>query len=155
MPWLLLLRSPWTYVGIAFAILGAYAAVQHIGWELEKADFAQFRSKTESLAADAKVRNAQEAARHAQDAQEALDDLQTRYVALGARYASLRSNRPSGGGVPDLASAAPSLGACPTAQPDAVAGRLGDLESRVVTILEAGDKELAKYRELWELTEKR
>ena len=125
---------------------------------MEKAAFAQFRADTERLGAEAKVKAAQEATRHALDAQEALDDLQTRYVALGARYAVLRSNlNSSSGRVPDLASAAPSLGACPgdAQKPDAAARRLADLEGRVVTLLEAGDRELAKYRELWDLTEKR
>ena len=138
--------------------LGAYAAAQHIGWKMEKAAFAQFRADTDRLGAEAKVKAAQETTRHALDAQEALDDLQTRYVALGARYAVLRSNHnPGGSRVPDLASAAPSLGACPgdAEKPDSPTRRMADLEGRVVTILEAGDKELAKYRELWELTEKR
>ena len=155
MPWLLLLKSPWTWIAIAFAALASYAAVQHIGWQASKAEYAQFRADTERLAAEAKVKNAQEAARHAQDAQEALDDLQTSYDALNARYASLRRSSPGRGGVPGLASAATSLSSCPVAQPDAASGRLADLEARVVTILESGDREIAKYRQLWELEQKR
>ena len=155
MPWLLLLKSPWTWIAIAFAALASYAAVQHIGWQASKAEYAQFRADTERLAAEAKVKNAQEAARHAQDAQEALDDLQTSYDALNARYASLRRSSPGRGGVPGLASAAQSLSSCPAAQPDASAGRLADLEARMVTILESGDREIAKYRQLWELEQKR
>ena len=109
MPWLAIATNKWTWISIAFGILTAYAATQHIGWQASKAELAQFRADTERLAAEAKVKNAQEAARHAQDAQEALDDLQTSYDALNARYASLRRSSPGRGGVPGLASAAQSL----------------------------------------------
>ena len=155
MPWLAIATNKWTWIAVAFGILTAYAATQHIGWQNTKAEYAQFRADTERLAAEAKVKNAQEAARHAQDAQEALDDLQTSYDALNARYASLRRSSPGRGGVPGLASAATSLSSCPVAQPDAASGRLADLEARVVTILESGDREIAKYRQLWELEQKR
>ena len=158
MPWLLLLRSPLAWAGLALVLVSGYAAVQHVGWSLEKAAFAQFRADTERLGAEARVKNALQAAQNERNAQEALSDLQTRYAALGARYAVLRSNsNPGGGRVPDLASAAPSLGACPgdAQKPDAAVRRLADLEGRVVEILRAGDTELAKHRELWELGQKR
>lgn len=147
MPWLLLLRSPWTYVAAVFIALSGYAAVQHIGWQASKAEFAQFQAATEKLAAEAKVRNAQEAAQQARNAQEALDDLQTRNAALSARYAILRA-RPGGSGVPQ-AGTGPAL-------PSPVAGSPveSDADARCMAALEWGDEELAKYAELWRLQEK-
>ena len=156
--WLLLLRSPWTYAAIAMLGLGAYAAVQHVGWELEKAAFAQFRAETLEISAQNTARNAQEVARHAQDAQTSIEELQASYAALRVRYDLVRSNsNPSGGRVPDLASAATSLGACPgdAQKHDSAVRRLANLEGRVVEILRAGDTEIAKHRELWELGQKR
>ena len=157
MPWLLLLRSPLAWVTAALVATALFAAVQHTRLALCKAEFAQFRADTERLGAEAKVRNAQEAARHAQDAQEVLDGLQTRYAALSTRYAILRRSDPGSGGVPGLSSAAQSLSACPgdAQKPDTAARRLAELEGRILAILEVGDKELAKYRQLWELDEKR
>ncbi len=144
MPWLLLLKSPWTWVAIAFAALAGYAAVQHIGWQASKAEYAQFRADVESEAADAKVRNAQEAARHAQNATEVLSDLQTRHDALSARYASLRA-RSGGSPVPTVPGAAcePSPGTGSPIQPDPAA--------RCLAALQFGDEQLAKYAELWRL----
>ena len=151
MPWLLILRSPWTYAAAALVAMGAYAAVQHIGWKLEKANFAQFRAQVASEAAEAEARNAHVALQQELNTQEAIDDLQTRYAALNARYASLRqSASPSGSPVPALPgpSATPSPG--PTGQPDAAARCVADAQA----VLELGDRELAKYRELWELERK-
>ncbi len=144
MPWLLLLRSPWTYVAAAFGVLTFYAAVQHIGWQATKAEYAQFRADVESESAKAQVAAAQEVARHAQNAQEVLDDLQTRHAALGARYASLRASAGSRP-VSAVPGAAPSPGACPgsAAESDALV--------RCLTAAEWGDRELAKYAELWKL----
>lgn len=140
-PSLALLLNPRLWVSVAFAAIGLYAAMQHIGWQAAKADFAQFRADTESLAADAKVRNAQEAARRTQNTQEALDDLQTRNDALAARYASLRN---AGGRQLPSDPAAPAK-ACsrPAGESDAAA--------RCLAVLEAGDREIAKYKELWDL----
>lgn len=154
--WLFLLRSPWTYAAAAMLALGSYAAVQHLGWKLEKANFAQFRAEIASAAAEAEVRNAQEAAREAHNAQEVLDGLQTRYAALSRSYGLLRANPASSGGVPSLSSAAASLGACPgnSEKPDSTTRRLAELEGRILSVLEAGDRELGKYRQLWELQEK-
>ena len=152
MPWLLILRSPWTWVALAMLGLGAWAQIQSLRLRECKAEFAQFRADTERLGAEAKVRNAQEAARQALAAQEVLDDLQTRHDALSARYASL-SVRPGGRRVPSLPDAAPSLSACPgkPEQPDATTRFLVEVESRIIAITEAGDREIAKYVELWKL----
>jgi uncharacterized protein YukE len=149
---MLLLRSPWTWVALAMLGLGAWGGLQSLRLRECKAEFAQFRADTERLGAEAKVRAAQELAQHAQHAQEALDDLQTRHDALSARYASL-SARPGGRRVPSLPDAAPSLSTCPGKpdQPEPVAGFLAQVEGRVTAILEAGDREIAKYVELWKL----
>lgn len=146
MPWGLLLD--WrVWVAAAVAALVFYAASQHIGWQASKAEFAQFQANTEKLAAEAKARNAQEAAQQARNAQEALDDLQTRHTALSSRYASLRP-RPGGSGVPQ-AGAGPAL-----AVPGAGGSVESDADARCLAALEWGDGELAKYAELWRLQEK-
>ena len=144
MPWLSIALNKWTWVAIAFGILAFYAAVQHIGWQATKAEYATFQASVAKEAADAKVRNAQEAARHAQAAQEVLDDLQTRHAALGARYASLRA-RAGSGAVPALPGATGQPSACPrdAGEPDTL--------TRCLAAAEWGDRELAKYAELWKL----
>lgn len=134
------------WVAAAFAALGFYAAVQHIGWQASRAEYAQFRADTERLAAEAKVKNAQEQARMAANATEAISDLQVRHDAIAARYDRLRK---SGGG---------SMPACPATpgspspisggpvQPDPLAG--------CVAALQWGEGELAKFRDLWLLDQK-
>lgn len=146
--WLLLLRSPWTYAAAAMLSLGAYAAVQHLGWKLEKANFAQFRAEVVAISAENEARTAQQASEHERNAREAIDDLQTRYDALGARYDRLR--RPAAGNSPSLPTTtdpADALGAGLNGQPDPATGCL----AQALSILELGDREIAKYRELWEL----
>ena len=148
MPWLAIATNKWTWITIAFGALASYAAVQHIGWSLTKAEYATFQAAVAKEAADAKVRNAQIAAGHAQAAQEVLDDLQTRYAALNARYASLRqSASPGGSPVPALSDPSATPGPSPAGQPDTAARCVAE----TLAVLEIGDRELAKYRELWEL----
>jgi hypothetical protein len=133
--------------------LGAWGGLQSLRLRECKAEFAQFRADTERLGNDAKVRNAQEAARQALAAQEVLSDLQTRHDALSASYERLRRDNASRRPVSALSSAAPSLSACPGKpdQPDATTRFLVEVESRIVAITEAGDREIAKYVELWKL----
>ena len=154
MPWSLLLDLR-VILGIALIATGVYAKIQTVRMEEAKAEYAQFRADVESEAAKAKVAAAQESTRRALAAQGVLDDLQTRYDALNARYRVLRSSAGSGP-VPALSAAAPSLSACPAVpnQPDPIAGRLDDLEGRFLAVLETGDREIAKYRELWDLQKK-
>jgi uncharacterized protein YukE len=156
MPWLLILRSPWTWVGLAMLGLGAWGGLQSLRLRECKAEFAQFRADTERLGAEAKVRAAQELAQHAQHAQEALDDLSSRNAALSASYERLRTLNSTGRRMPRLPDAAPSLSACPGKpdQPEPVAGFLAQVEGRVTSILEAGDREIAKYVELWKLEQR-
>lgn len=146
--WVLLLRSPWTYAAAAMLAIGSYAAVQHLGWNLEKANFAQYRAEVAAISAENEARNAHAASEHERNAREAMDDLQTRYDALGARYDRLRrpttGNRPS---LPAAAGATDALGAGLNGQPDPATGCL----AQALSILELGDREIAKYRELWEL----
>ena len=144
MPWLLLLKSPWTWVTLAFFGLGSYAAVQHVGWQTSKAELAQFRADVESEAAEAKVRNAQEAARQAQNAQEVLGDLQTRHDALSARYDRLRA-RPGSSPVPAVPGATVQLVTLTGSPP------VPDADARCLAVLETADRELTKYVELWRL----
>ena len=141
MPWISIALNKWTWVAIAFGILAFYAAVQHIGWQASKAEYATFQASTAKEAADAKVKSAQEQARMAANATEALSDLQVRHDAISARYERLRK---SGGGAMPACPAAPA-GSGPVAgspvQPDPLAG--------CVAALQWGEGELAKFRELW------
>ncbi len=137
-------------LGAALIATGIYAKIQTVRLDQEKANSAQFRADVESEAAKSKVAAAQEAARQAQAAQEVLSDLQVRYVALSARYQRVRNAGPGTVSVPSLSSAAASLGSCPDGG-DAAARLMAEVESRVTAILEAGDREIVKYRELWEL----
>ena len=150
--WMSLLLDIRVWLGAALVVVGIFAKVQTVRVAEIKAEYAQFRADVESEAAKAKVRHAQEAARQAQNAQEVLSDLQTSYAALNARYRVLRTSAGSSP-VPALSSAAASLGSCPGSdvKPDANARFLAEVEIRVTEILEVGDRELAKYRELWEL----
>ena len=136
--------------------LGGYATYQRLGWQREEVKFAQYRADVEAAAATARVKAAQEAARQALNAQEALDALQTRHAQLGARYVRLRDAAASGGGVPGLSTAAASLGSCPGKhiEPDATARFLAAVESAIAGVLEAGDREIAKYVQLWALQQK-
>jgi hypothetical protein len=141
------------WLAAALVAVGIYAKIQTVRMEEAKAELSQFRADVESEAAKAKVAAAQEAARQAQAAQEVLSDLQVRYVALESRYRRVRDANPGGGVVPALSQAAASLGSCPgdAGKPDAGARLLGEIESRVTAITEACDRELTKYKELWDL----
>lgn len=141
-----------TYVAVAFLLLGAYAGCQHIELEHTRSQFVEFRADTERVAAEAKVKNAQEQVRLQQNAAEALDALQSRFNQLDTKYRSLRAGTGSGT-VPALSTAAPIIGTCPrnTEQPNTFARRLDQVEIAILGILEVGDKELAKYVELWNL----
>lgn len=150
MPWALLL-DPRVLLGIALIATGLYAAVQRLQKEHVEAEYAQFRADVESEAAKAKVSAAQESLRRSENAQEVVSDLQNRYAALNARYRVLRAN--SGGSpVPAVPSASAGAQTCPSGQPHAALGHVP--EGACLAAIEAGDRELAKYRELWRLQEK-
>ena len=150
--WMSLLLDIRVWLAAALIATGIYAKVQSVRVTEIKAEYAQFRADVESEAAKAKVAAAREALRRTENATEVLSDLQTRHAALNARYRVLRTSAGSSP-VPTLSEAAASLGSCPgdTGKPDANARLLAEVEARVTEILETGDRELAKYRELWEL----
>jgi len=137
---------------ILIGVLVAAVAVQELRVRWIKSEFVTYRAEIERQIAENKVRNAQEVARQALNQKEALDALQGRFNALNARYKRLRDSA-SPSGVPALSSAAPVLSACPgdVGKPDSLAGRLEQMESAVLGILEKGDREIAKYVELWRL----
>ena len=155
MPWALLLDLR-VILGAALIAMGIYAKIQTVRLDAAKAEFAQYKADVESEAAKAKVLAAREEARRAQNAQEVLDGLQARYTALNARYRRLQHATASSGPVPALSDAAALFGTCPgdAGKPDPTAGRLAEIESRITGILETGDREIAKYVELWRLQEK-
>lgn len=146
MIWLL---ANWRAVAISIliAIPAGYAAVTKIRLEHVKAQYAQYRAEVAATAAEAEVRTAQVVAEHAHNAQEVLDDLQTRNTALAARYQRLRDAGTGGRIVPAVSVAAAIVAAEPAGQPDAAARCVAE----TLAVLELGDRELAKYRELWEL----
>lgn len=151
MPWTLLLD--WrVWAGASFVALGLYAAVQRLEKERAEVALEQFKAVTEREAAAAKVAAARQEALQAMHAQEVLDGLQTRYAALDARYKRLRADADSRP-VPTLSDAAAILGPCPfdISKPNPAPGFLAEIEGRVTSVLEEGDRELAKYRQLWEL----
>ena len=153
MPWLSLLTDLRILLGIALIVTAGYAAVQRLQKEQCRAEFAQFRAEVETAAAKAKVKNAQEAARQAQNAQEALDGLQIRLNAISAASERLRRTNAGSRPVSALSSAATSLSTCAgdAGKPDAVARRMDHIEGAINKVLEFGDKEIAKYVELWKL----
>jgi len=144
MPWALLLDLR-VILGIALVATGIYAKVQTVRMEQAKAEFAQFRADVESEAAKSKVAAAQEATRQAQAAQEVLSDLQTRNAALNARYERLRRSSAGSNPMPTLPGPATSP------SPVAIGPVESDADARCVAVLETADREIAKYRELWEL----
>ena len=144
MPWLALLTNRWTYVIAAFALCCAALGIQTTRLKWVQAEYATFQAAVAKEAADAKVRNAQIAAGQAQAAQEVLDDLQTRHAALGARYASLRASAGSRT-VSAIPGASGQSSACPGSASES------DTLTRCLAATEWGDRELAKYAELWKL----
>jgi hypothetical protein len=143
--WLTLLMDIRVWLGAALVATGIYAKVQTVRMEEAKAEYAQFRADVESEAAKAKVVAAQEATRQAQAAQEVLSDLQTRNDALSTRYERLRRDSARSSPV----SAVPGTATSPS--PVASSPVESDADARCVAVLEQADKELAKFRELWEL----
>ncbi len=142
--WLTLLTDLRVWLGAALIATAIYAKVQSVRVQQIQAEYAQFRADVESEAAAAKVRNAQEAVKQAQAAQEVLSDLQTRNAALRTRYDRLRASAGS--------SPVPAV-SCPSPGPGPVAGSpvQPDPDARCLAVMEAGDRELAKYRSLWDL----
>lgn len=153
MPWATLLLDIRFWLAAALVATGLYAATQRLEKEHVKAEYAQFRADVESEAAKAKVAAAQEAARRSDNAQEVLSDLQNRFAALNARYRVLRSSAGSGT-VPAIPISPPGTQACSCGQPDPAPRLVAESEGRCLEVIEAGDRELAKYRELWLLQEK-
>ena len=143
--WLSLLMDIRVWLGAALVAVGIYAKVQNLEKQQAEATLAQFRADVESEAAKSKVAAAQEAARHAQAAQEVLSDLQTRYASLNARYRGLRDHSAGSGIVPAIPGPAPSPG------PIAGSPEVADADARCVAVLEVADREIVKYRALWEL----
>lgn len=137
---------------VLFVLIVLALGVQTGRISILKAEHAEFVANTEKVAAEAQAKNALERARIEANSTEAVSDLQTRLDALNARYDRLRADSGSGG-VPNLASAASRISSCPDGR-DALARRLGEIEAALTGVLESGDKELNKYRELWELQQK-
>jgi hypothetical protein len=152
MPIISLLLGNWKLVLLGLLV----AAVGYLNWRLEscKKGAEEYRISVEALGKAQEMETARIIKEREKAAQEAQNALQTRLTDLASKYAAARRqlrDKPGPESVPTLASAAPVL--CPG--PDAeLAGRLADLEGRILALTEAGDRELAKYRQLWEWASK-
>ena len=147
MGWSLLLDLRVLLAGALIAT-GLYAAVQRVEKEHVQAEFAQFKADVESEAAKAKVAAARTEALQATHAQEALDGLQTRLDAVSVAYKRLQHASPGSSTVSSIPSAPEVTVSIPGSPPES------DTLARCISTLEWGDKELAKYAELWRLQEK-
>ena len=148
MPWLLLLRSPLAWAGLALVFVSGYAAVQHIGWKSCKADYATFRAQVASLAVEAEARTAAQEALQAMHAEEAVHDLQTRLDAVSVAYKRLQHRPDGSGAVPNL----PSTPGSPSAGPRD-SGE-SDADARCLAVIEKADRELSKFAEIWKLQQR-
>ena len=128
-------------LGIAYKLKsGSYDRLQ--------ASYEAFKAKVASEGKLAEERYKAELARQERVAHERYAALQKSHSDIESRYRRLRDN-PSSGPVPPLSSAAPGLSACAPNDSDAVARRLAQLETGILELSEWGDKEIAKYVELW------
>lgn len=135
-----------------FGVMLAAIGVQELRVRWIKSDFEAYRVEIERQVAQNRLQNAQEQARIERNGKEALDALQTRYAALNARYRVLRKSSSA----PRVPSAVEALGiaqSCPGEpdKPNPAVGQVERLERGVEEILEFGDREIAKYVELWKL----
>ena len=143
MPWALLLDLR-VLLGAALIATGIYAKVQNLEKQQAETNLAQFRADVESEAAKAKVAAAREALRHAENTTEVISGLQTDNAALRARYDRLRASAGS-----RTVSAIPGASGQPSACPGGTVE--SDTLTRCLAATEWGDRELAKYAELWKL----
>jgi hypothetical protein len=142
-----LIPLPYRILGL-LALAGALFGFGLVkGLEIGQDRLEAFQEAQEAIANKARVAGLNEQIRRQQNATEALNGLEVRLHILDAKYRGLRANT-SGGGVPSVSSAAGSPG------PVTVDTRESDADARCVAVLETADRELAKYRELWELQQK-
>lgn len=137
---------------VLFAALLAAVGIQELRVRSVKAEFLAYQTAIEKQVAENKTKAALETARMAHNAQKAVDDLTTRLTSLDRAYRVLRDRR-STKPVPSLAESTGIAQTCPGEpdKPNPAVGRLESLEAGIESILEAGDREIAKYIELWEL----
>ena len=81
MPWLLLLKSPWAWVAVAFAGLGAYAGLQHIEAVEARAEVAKIKLQWAEANTAAQAEADKQRKIHAATAQEADVALQQSQIA--------------------------------------------------------------------------
>jgi hypothetical protein len=145
-----ILLANWRLVLVA--ALAVAVLIEEIRIRSIKADFSAYKVEIERQVAQNRLKNALEQARIERNGKEALDALTNRYAALNARYRVLRQSSSA----PRVPSAVEALGivqSCPGKpdQPNPAVGQVERLERGVEEILEFGDREIAKYVELWKL----
>jgi hypothetical protein len=145
---LLLANWRWVVMGALLLALG----VQTGRISLLKSEHQAYKAEIERQVAENRAKAAEEASRMAHNATKALNDLQARLDAVRRSYRVLRDSR----GTPAVPSLSESTGiaqSCPGEpdKPNPAVGRLAEAERGIEAILELGDREIAKYVELWKL----
>jgi hypothetical protein len=144
-----LIPLPYRILALALAVAALWGHGYFKGSSSKQAAFDAYRADIEAQVAIQRAKNDETVKRHQRDARTAQNDLKTRLSHINDAYSRLRD---SAARMPSLAATVSGASACPEPQ---LAGTLERLETGVIGILERGDKELAKYQTLWELTNKR
>jgi hypothetical protein len=159
MPWLLLIRSPWTWVALAFVGISGYAFVVRVERDYARnqvasvqAAFDAFKAKVAAEGEKAKLRNAEIAAQSEEAKNEAVQTLQNRLEAVARDLDRVRRQRDDARG-----SLLPPVPAGP-AKPNVRAsfdrtvldGALRSLDRGVEGLVTEGDRGITQ-RDAWHL----
>lgn len=148
-----LIPLPYRILGFLALVAALWAHGWFQGRSGKQAELDAYKADIAAQVAIQKARNEETLKRHQKAAKDAQNDLKTRLSYVNDAYARLRDSR---SGVPSLAQSAPR--ACPEPgsadKPDAIARYLESIEAEVERVIQQGDSELAKYKTLWELTNK-
>lgn len=143
---------------IVIAVAGIAAIAAFKMWRGEVEDhaktagqYAVFKEETKRLGEKAEAEKIMVLAEQKRISDESSKLLEDRFADLSTRYAGLRGKPdPRRRDVPRLSEAAAAIPTCPGPETTDVAGLLDRLESGILGILEKGDREIAKYMELWQ-----
>lgn len=146
----LALLSYWK-LWLVLALLAA-VGIQELRVRSVQSQFGAYRTQIEKQVAENKTKAALETARMAHNQTKALDALQVRLTAAESRYKRLRDSR-STPAVPSLATVTGIAETCPGEpdKPNPAVGQMERIERGIEAILELGDREIAKYVELYKL----
>lgn len=108
MPWLALLKSPWTYVAAAFIALGIYAGILKLELGSVRTEYAEFKTKVVTAAVAAAEQALKKTIADEQDKEKSDAENSKTTRDLRAAIERLRRARPDGGFVPPAAPGAAS-----------------------------------------------